>query len=92
VLVENFVLVKSDKIEKSEILHLYFEEKSEPPSEFQHLKLYSKGFYPEASIQDFPLRGFKVYLHVKRRRWVDMASGEVKTKNWSPVASTTRMT
>lgn len=58
-LVENFDLVKSDKIEKSEILHLYFEEKSEPTSEFQYLKLYSKSFYPEASIQDFPLRDLK---------------------------------
>ena len=58
-LVENFDLVKSDKVEKSEILHLNFEEKSDPPSEFQHLKLYSKGFYSETSIQDFPLRDLK---------------------------------
>jgi transposase len=92
VLVENFDLVKSDKVEKSEILHLYFEEKSDFPSEFQHFKLYSKGFFPETSIQDFPLRGFKVYLHVKRRRWIDTACEEVKTRNWSLVANGTRMT
>jgi hypothetical protein len=91
VLVENFDLVKSDKVEKSEILHLYFEDKSDPPSEFQHFKLYSKGFFPETSIQDFPLRGFNFYLHVKRRRWIDTASGEVKTRNWSLVANGTRM-
>jgi len=71
---------------------LYFEERADIPSEFQHLKLHSKGFYPEATIQDFPLRGFQVFLHIKRRRWQDLVSGEVKTRTWDLVADGTRIT
>ena len=92
VLVDNFTLVKSEKIEKKEVLHLYFEECADIPSEFRHLKLHSKGFYPEARLQDFPLRGFQVFLHIKRRRWQDLASGEIKTRTWDLVADGTRMT
>ena len=92
VLVDNFTLVKSEKLEKEEVLHLYFEERSDIPEEFKHLKLHSKGFYPQATIQDFPLRGFQVFLHIKRRRWQDVVSGEVKTRTWDLVADGTRIT
>ena len=34
------------------------------------------GFTDEKVIQDFPLRGKPVYLHVRRRRWYDKATGE----------------
>lgn len=34
------------------------------------------GFADEKVIQGFPLRGKPVYLHVRRRRWHDKATGE----------------
>ena len=91
-MVDNFDLIRSERLEKDEVLHLYFEEKADIPAEFSHLKLHSKGFYPEATLQDFPLRGFKVFLHIKRRRWIDLTSGELKTRAWNLVANGTRMT
>lgn len=41
-LVEHFEVVSSTNTE--EILHLYFEENSKPPKEFNDLQLVSKGF------------------------------------------------
>jgi hypothetical protein len=61
------------KIEQ-EKMHLYFEEKSTPPKEYNNRQLISKGFLNEITIQDFPLRGKFVYPIIKRRRWTDKQS------------------
>lgn len=42
----------------------------------------SHGFAEEAVIQDFPIRGKSVYLHVKRRRWIDKADGSTFVYNY----------
>jgi len=57
VLVDHFKHL--DTIKKGEILHLYlyFEELHQPPEEYDSKPVESKGFYPEVTIQDFPLRG-----------------------------------
>ncbi|WP_442780863.1 ISAon1 family transposase [Chryseobacterium sp. SL1] len=52
----------------------------------------SKGFLPEIIIDDYPLRGKIVKLHVKRRRWTDKSSGEILQIDWQLVAKGTRMT
>ncbi|WP_449441403.1 hypothetical protein [Solitalea koreensis] len=40
------------------------------PDEFAGEKLVSKGFFEEVTVQGFPIRGFQVYLHITRRRWL----------------------
>ena len=57
VLIEYFEL--NDHKLKEEELHFYFKEKNEPPKEYSSVKLSSKGFYPETTIQDFPIRANK---------------------------------
>lgn len=89
-LINNFNLVKTEK--KNEIMHLYFEEHKIIPSEESHRNLISHGFYDSVTIQDFPLRGNAVYLHVKRRRWLDKDTREVVKKDWALVAKGTRLT
>ncbi|MGE6352766.1 ISAon1 family transposase N-terminal region protein [Flavobacterium sp. NPDC079362] len=89
-LVEHFEVVSSTNSE--EILHLYFEEHAKPPEEFSDLQLVSKGFQDEITIQDFPLRGKFVYLHIKRRRWTNKNTGEIVKRDWNLVAKGTRMT
>ena len=37
----------------------------------------SYGFTSERVVQDFPLRGKPVYLHVRRRKWRDSSTGEI---------------
>lgn len=89
-LIEYFELVRTQTLE--ETLHIYFEEKAGIPKEFNNLELVSKGFLNEITIQDFPLRGKHVYLHVKRRRWTDKVSGDIVQRDWNLVAKGTRLT
>lgn len=35
------------------------------------------GFTECRTIQDFPIRGHAVYLHVRRRKWLDRSTGEI---------------
>ncbi|MFC6248299.1 transposase [Flavobacterium psychroterrae] len=89
-LVEHFEVVSTTNTE--EVLHLYFEEKIQPPQEFNTFELVSKGFLDEITIQDFPLRGKFVYLHIKRRRWTNKTTGGIIKRDWTLVAKGTRMT
>jgi len=77
---------------KDKILHLYFEEKKDVPKEFSSGIVISHGFHKEITIQDFPLRGKTVYLHIKRRRWLDKITKKVIQRDWNLVAQGTRMT
>ena len=90
VLVDHFALIKSEQ--QDEVLHLYFEEHPKAPIEFSDQALVSKGFHEEITIQDFPLRGRRVYLHIKRRRWTDKKTQKVVQRDWKLVAKGSRMT
>jgi len=67
-------------------LTLVLEEKPLLPTEQSHRKLHSKGFYPVVDIQDFPIRKKACFLEVKRRRWIDIDTGEVFSRDWMLVA------
>jgi hypothetical protein len=90
VLVTHFYLTKHEI--KSEEIHFYFTELNETPMEFTDIKLHSKGFFPEATVQDFPIRGKNVFLHITRRRWFNETTGKIVVRNWDLVAKGTRIT
>lgn len=90
VLVTYFDLTKHEV--KNEEIHFYFTELNDIPDGFVGVKLHSKGFFPEATVQDFPIRGKNVYLHITRRRWLNEATEKVVTRNWDLVAKGTRIT
>ena len=71
---------------------IILEEKALFPEEQSGRKLHSHGFYPVVDIQDFPIRKKTCYLEVKRRRWIDIDTGEVFSRDWTLVAKGTRMT
>lgn len=71
---------------------LYLEEKNVIPEEYSSDKVLSKGFFDEITVQDFPLRGKAVYLHIRRRRWLNQTTGAVVFRDWNMVAQGTRMT
>jgi len=89
-LVDHFEMTKSDQ--DGEALHLYFEEQNKPPVEHSSRMLISKGFHDEITVQDFPLRGKRVFLHIKRRRWTDKQSNEIVQRDWTLVSKGSRMT
>ena len=51
----------------------------------------SKGFYDPVAVQDFPLRGKKVYLCI-RRCWILKKSNEYICRNWRMLTEGIRMT
>jgi hypothetical protein len=89
-LVEHFELNSVKTTDEN--LHLYFEEKAKLPKEFDSIELISKGFMDEITIQDFPLRGKYVYLHIKRRRWTNKSTQEIVKRDWQLAAKGTRLT
>jgi len=90
ILVEHFDLMRSKT--EGETLHLYFEEQNKPPVEHTSKLLISKGFHDEITVQDFPLRGKKVYLHIKRRRWTEKQTNLIVQRDWNLVSKGSRMT
>ena len=90
VLLDHFDLNTSTT--EGDFLHLYFSEKNIHPKEFFDVELVSKGFYDEITVQDFPLRGKSVFLHIKRRRWTEKNTKQVVKRNWVLVGQGTRMT
>ena len=68
------------------------EEKNIPPEEYKDEVLHSKGFYPEIKVQDFRIRGKKVQLCIKRRRWEVRSTSAIVSQDWTLVRAGTRMT
>lgn len=89
-ILEYFELTQVEKAPEGLLIHL--EEKNIVPSEYQNQRLESKGFLPEVSIQDFPIRGQKVALCIKRRRWKVLETGLIITRDWKLVHKGARMT
>jgi transposase len=77
---------------EDDAIHVYLEEINSIPEEYKTNKLQSKGFFDEIILQDFPIRGKEVYLHVKRRRWLNLDTNKVVFRNWELVAKGTRIT
>ena len=73
----------------SDQIDIYLDEKNIPPHEYGGQGVLSKGFTGTTRIQDFPLRGRSVYLHVRRREW-QLPSGEVVSNKFSLAADGTR--
>lgn len=89
-LVEHFDITKTEQA--NETLHLYFEERNKVPPEYQSKLIVSKGFLDEITIQDFPLRGKNVFLHIKRRRWTEKETNVILQRDWNLVAKGSRLT
>ncbi len=89
-ILEYFDIVSSKS--ESDKIHLYLEEKNILPVEYERFTSKSKGFMPEITVEDFPLRGKTVLLHIKRRRWTLVESNQIIKRDWDLVAQGTRMT
>jgi len=50
-----FDLIKQER--KDDSIHLYFEEYNDSTFIEADIKVHSKGFYQQSTVQDFPIRG-----------------------------------
>lgn len=56
------------------------------PEDYKKGTVHPYGFTEYKTIQDFPIRGRSVYLHVRRRRWRDCATDETFTYTFDDLA------
>ena len=73
-------------------LCIYLEEKNIVPIEHRSSPVHSKGFHAGVRVTDFPLRGKKVILCIKRRRWENTSTGEIVQRDWNLLSQGTRIT
>lgn len=92
VIVENFDIVSIQHDSKAEELHIHIDEKKAIPTEFSSRRVIFHGFTSAKKIQDYPIRGNAVYLHVRRRKWLDTETNEILTKTYSIAFEGTQLT
>lgn len=72
-LLERFELIRVEELgntkNKKLEYHIWLDENNDLPAMYENYE--SKGFYPVKIVQDFPIRGKAVFLHIRRRRWRD---------------------
>ena len=90
IIVEYFELTSYKK--GDEILQLYLKEVNSIPKEYRQSKLSSKGFFDQITVQDFPIRGHQVYMHITRRGWLNEDTGQVVYRDCNLVADAARIT
>ncbi len=76
VIYDYFELV--DTVVSDKDVHLLLDERHIPPKTAGYE---SKGFTGQSLIQNFPLRGKPVYLHIRRRKWLEKDTGRVITNS-----------
>jgi zinc-finger of transposase IS204/IS1001/IS1096/IS1165 len=78
---------------KKDCIFIYLDEKNILPKEYNSSEYESKGFYEPKVVQDFPIRGKAVYLHIRRRRWrcKEDKSKEVK-RDYTFIAEGSKLT
>ena len=94
VIVENFDIVSIQHYPKEEEIHIHIhlDEKKSIPVEFSSRRVVFNGFTSAKKIQDYPIRGNAVYLHVRRRKWLDTETNEILTKTYSIAFEGTQLT
>jgi len=74
------------------VILFYLEEKNIVPMKYSSELTHSKGFHKEITVEDFPLRGKPLLLHIKRRPWTILKSKEIISREWNLIAKDTRIT
>ena len=75
----DFFVVVDVFLQDNKEYHLFLDEKPHPPHPSEYK---SKGFTDAKVVQDFPLRGKPVFLHIRRRKWQHVISDEVITSQF----------
>ncbi len=80
----------TDISDNGTVVNIFLEEKDiihQPVSGHEYEK---NGFYEMMTIQDYPIRGKKALLNIKRRRWIDRTTGKSVGNDYKLVAEGTR--
>ncbi len=89
-LLDYFTVLSVEEKEKELLIHL--EEKNNINEGLESVLYESKGFYPSVLINDFPVRGKKLLLNIRRRRWPNKSTGEYISRDFHIIAEGTHIT
>jgi len=78
--------------DRADSLHVHLDGKKIVPKEFSTRRLISHGFDDAVTVQDFPIKGKAVYLHLRRRRWLDVNTNEIISQRFEITHQGTRLT
>lgn len=92
IICDNFEVTRMEDSPSEKRLDIYMDERKEFPFEYRSSPLVSNGFTDYTTLQDFPIKGKGVYLHLRRRKWLDKKTGEIITRNWEFAFKGTRLT
>lgn len=85
---EHFEIVATQADEQQ--VHLYLDQKNDPPARHDYTYT-SKGFTEQTIVQDFPLRGVPVLLHIRRRKWLEEPTEQIVTAQFELTHSGTQL-
>ncbi|MEG0807934.1 MAG: transposase family protein, partial [Alistipes sp.] len=75
--IEVFDIQKIEDGAAKEQLDIYLDERRVVPAHLQGLPIVAYGFVEAVTIQDFPIRGKRVFLHLRRRKWLDKSTDRI---------------
>lgn len=82
IIVEWFDIVRINDNAQAERMDIYLDEKKIVPEEIKDKDVVSDGFTEESVVQDFPIRGRGVYLHLRRRKWKEKGTGSIYSRKF----------
>ncbi|MDR1670902.1 MAG: hypothetical protein LBR57_00085, partial [Alistipes sp.] len=91
-LVDNFEVVRFEDHSAEYRMDIWLDEKRIVPEQFAEHEVISYGFTPESEVQDFPVRGKAVFLHLRRRKWQETRTGKVVSRSFEITHRGTRLT
>ena len=87
-----FDVINMIEDENANTLDIYLDEKRIVPDEIEKEQVQSYGFTQEVIIQDFPIRGKGVYLHLRKRKWLVVNTNSVVTRKFDLTHVGTQLT
>lgn len=73
-------------------MDVYLDEKKVIPEEYKNRPYVSHGFTDTLTIQDFPLRGKNVFLHIRRRKWLLLDTHQIITVQYDIAHDSAKLT
>ena len=82
-IIELFEVTEIKDDNKRNRMDIYLDERKVMPSELNAVEAISYGFTTATTVRDFPIRGKSVFLHLRRRKWLNKENNEIITRKIS---------
>lgn len=81
-LFDYFEITNIKNNESSERIDIYLDELKIPPIDLTQEPVTAYGFGDSFTVQDFPIQGKAVFLHLRRRKWLTMTTNRIISRKF----------